>query len=360
MKKALVLPPTRHAGSMGDQAMCWVVFERLSALGYAVEYPDLGERFSISGCNSFRAQLFAENGPLRSIVNRIYLILQYFRRLFDRRTILFVIGADAVETPYFGILILLIARCLGRTIWIFGFSFQSKPSNISAIVLKMLKPSQTTFLCRDESSLANFTRITGHRAGLVADLAYLLNPIAVTDVALKSFLDQIPNDRLVIIVPALRRGFTRESMVEAFCKVVNTTYKNYWIIVVTHDRRDSNDRICKAVFDKIQTANKYAIDYCDARMLRTVMQKSALVVSMLMHPCIGALTVGVPVLGCSYNEKTKGAFDLLGLSDWTFDSPDSLADRSATIVAALPILRSKINGALPKIREMANENFTGL
>lgn len=74
-----------------------------------------------------------------------------------------------------------------------------------------------------------------------------------------------------------------------------------------------------------------------------------LFIASRMHSAIFALLQAVPAIGLSYQPKTRGTYNLLGLEDWTMDTasfaPNDLAERCALLLDHATTTRLRIEKA---------------
>jgi len=99
---------------------------------------------------------------------------------------------------------------------------------------------------------------------------------------------------------------------------------NYKVLFIPHVLLSYNNdlQICEDIYKELK--NKDAInivnDCYNAAVLKAIMSKLKFVISFRMHAAIGALSMNIPVICWSYNDKFEGIIgEKLGLSDYVIN-----------------------------------------
>jgi polysaccharide pyruvyl transferase WcaK-like protein len=274
------------------------------------------------------------------------------------------------------------AEKIGIQVVVTGFSFSDNPND--QICSELQRLSSTKFYLRDGFSLSRFSRITGIKGVLSADLAFLTQSALLDkrfDAIQNWKIQQKHIDQIIVIVNAnwipFKSTFTRvEELVDAYVgliKKLDDLYeKKISVMLFPNDYRDAENtgdinlsRLIHAGLSHVMEARVISIhDYTyNAEEARALTENCDFLVSGRMHLAIICATNGIPSMAIEYQSKFKGMYEHLGLdpesllvSPGTFLSP-GMAGEIKSIMDRKDDLRNQILARLPHVKRLAHRNF---
>jgi len=298
---------------------------------------------------------------------------------------LWVLGADVIDGAYDAVdadrmvMLASIYAQRRRSGAILGFSFNSAPSSRVVNTLRAAS-TQLHLRVRDPRSWKRIRQFTGLKPKLVADLAFMLKPDALSTrlAATTAWVAQQKSLGHAVLGfnlhPMLIQGgdpvqlnALKATALDALARMLSTHKLS--LVFISHDHRSAvGDHLCLAPIhaelarhfsDRIHLPEQAL----SAAQLKALAGEMDGVVTGRMHLAIASLGMGVPVLGLGYQDKFEGLFDQfhlppeLLLQPTTLRHNDDLHRSLVHFLQCLPELRASVKAHLPKVEKLARQNF---
>ncbi len=375
---ALIYPPS-GPGSLGDEAMANGVAESLRAAGVSpvklfarrgvVEWP------SIPGVERY------EREPASAIASLARLL-----KLFRRYRYVFVVGADCIDGHYAvqnSVRLLTVVDAAARAgcvSTLLGSSFSDRAHPDSCEALRHM--SHSARICaRDPVSQDRIASVTGRTPLLVADAAFLVEPVALST-QLDPLADWIEaqrdRKRIILGVNFNHQVFPHgtpaekvDALLESFAVALKTMADespDLSVLLIPHDYRGANtdptyaarlhERLAPDLGDRLMTVP----GRCVPGEIAAIVDRIDAVFSARMHLAILSFNRGKPVACVRYQGKFIGLFRHFGLDD-LYLSGDEATDpaRLKALLKDLIDYRDAISilvrSGLPRTRELARLNL---
>ena len=359
----LILPPTKTDGSLGDETILSALCEALRAKGCSrvdllhFNFNDSWKRLS---CFDAEVDVFScfHTPRLGDWWRMVFTMLRYRR--------FHVAGADVMDgfhsqvTAVFGLRLLRLAARLGLDVRLLGFSFNSIPTK--RVVYEFLQlPASVQLFARDPESWKRLEESHLPPATLAADPAYLFRRGTVSP-SVMPILDWILEARkkggeilginLSSFSLDLKQADSPELAVQPIVNALQEVQKehiNLHYVLIPHDLRSLGAPSDCELLRALQSV--LAKDGSDrVRMLPEDITPSDIdavaaavdvVFSCRMHLAIACFRNATPVAAVEYQDKFKGAFSFLGLSELVIDRDAFLQTRSLS-QCLLTLLENKV------------------
>jgi polysaccharide pyruvyl transferase WcaK-like protein len=389
-RRVLVLPPDKP-GSVGDEAMVLSTLARLRTLG--------ADRITL-------IDLPSEQGNWQSMVgSRIDSTLElpgYFENIHAWNTLhsfvdtlqqfdyFYCLGADLMDggyheyTVHYRTRLLDLAARSGVNTALLGFSFNADPHPNAVGSLKGLH-AEVRLCSRDPVSHRRLERMTGRRVELVADLAFLLKPEAVTSEAVQICewiaAQRAQGCRVLGINASAQacRADPQVSLEDVLAGYVNTLTRlaateKLSLVFVPHDLRDVgasrtsdyalNEQIFSQLPADLRTRSRL-LPPMRAAEVKYLCGQLDLVLSGRMHFAIASLGAGTPPICLAYQGKFEGLFEHFAIEQALVTAREVAATEPFVEFLAANLrrvgqLRSQIAGRLPQITALSQSNFRDL
>lgn len=260
---------------------------------------------------------------------------------------------------------------------VLGFSFNPQPH--PQVVREFQRLPEGVRIClRDAVSLERFERLVGRPASLVADLAFLVEPMQHSEVARyvspwveqerrqgRQLLGINVNPHVVAHLAADAESSIARSVAQACETLVQTGTS---LVLIPHDFRPgcADLRVMKLVWQQLSEQAKVHTLLLEqsftAQEIKSVCVDFDLVFSARMHLAIGALSVGTPVCGMQYQGKFAGLFQHFHFDHGVFVSPEDALDpqRLAAFLQnhlqQCRQLQQQVKQHLDAVRALAHQN----
>lgn len=389
---AIVFVPTSF-GSLGDEAMVLASIDYLNEQGIEniilIDYTDKEKtKYAANVLSNINLRGFLVytkwSNFLASFLYAGWKINQYER--------LYCLGADLMDGYYSNfatfkkVKLVEIASMLGLSTGILGFSYNRQPTNLSKELLSALPP-QVKLCARDPVSYQRLTDFVAHPANLVADLAFLLQPLEQSEILDRVFnwVNLQKNQNKIVVglnIHALLikrlEGIKTNDLVEVFVKAITQLYhdnQQLSFVFLPHDIRmveEVNDKILltrvMAGLPSEVAASCYQIPFpCSAREIKAIVKNLNCVVTGRMHLGIACLGQGTPIACITYQGKFEGLYQHFNLEP-LFISPQELFVPNQTKLVNLVYqlinkresLHQQIVQKLPEVKKLAEFNFDSI
>ncbi|WP_187431399.1 hypothetical protein ROLI_045330 (plasmid) [Roseobacter fucihabitans] len=370
--KVAVLP-SASAGSLGDQAMLDSITTQL--IQKSAKTPVLIARQSdnISLRNPVTLAIFDAPGVMRK--------LRAAKQILSCGQMLFI-GADVIDGGYGGdcrrLGVLDVAARAGMGCAAVNFSFSEHPG--PAAVARLHRLSPVHMYSRDPISLRRFHKVVGREAVQVADVAFLLKPEASSNnakIAISWAKEQREAGSCVLGVNvggttlSMMKGDGLDSIGRSLEGWLSTN-PDRAVLLLPHDYKPQpvgDVEALQALLDRLspQFGNRvhmvqFPFETWDVKAMADVLDFALLA---RMHFAVACLGMGVPPLCIAYAGKFEGMMQHFGLENMLVSNeevldPAVLLARLEVFEAAMPIMKEKINAALPEVKELSKRNFAWL
>jgi polysaccharide pyruvyl transferase WcaK-like protein len=379
----LIIPsdPFSIVSSKGDDAMVTVVVEQVRTYN-----PDC--RIGIVTFGPELPQKVKDWGLIPEPIWAGY-SLDAFIAALARYEAVFVIGADVMDGHYsladavrYWSLADIAARC-GRRSTVLGFSFKSSPPPAFKPVLDRI--DRAVDICvRDEVSLTYFQEFTHAKARLVADIAFLLAPQSDSPDynSIKRWTEDQRSKGRIICGINLHPMIYEEDVAAQSARLIRSaetalldTAQHHAVsfLLIPHDFRGplrGDDTILEPLYGLVRPVLGERVTYaqtaCSAAQAKAIAKLADQLVTARMHLGIGALSLGVPIAGVTFQEKFKGLLGHFGIQSSLIISPEDallpvrLAQLIKDSISTYKVNSSHVRRNLPKVMEMARSNFRSL
>lgn len=373
---ALIIPPC-PPGSLGDAAMVTSAIAGLQRHGMTRTDLLTASRWPIDRKpdKSIDMEAFLDWRSRVSLARGLPQLSRYGHA--------FLIGADILDGVYHPEPVLTRLAVLkeivagGGAATIFGSSFSETPNSTVVAELRAL-PQSITIAAREPLSHERMERLLKRPIKLVADLAFLVEPVSTPEVVQKTLAwidgrrakgQQVIGFNLNAIHDEGNPGLI-EAATAYLSKIIDADIA---VVLVPHDTRtDRSDyflvKAAAAGLSDLQRESVYLLDATTPSDVKSVMAAVDLLVTGRMHPAILAMGAGTPAFSMVYQAKFEGLYRLLGLQDCDLlidpaafcKSPDQFAARTLTILENGDALRTIIRDNLGAVRALAEGNFSHL
>ncbi len=383
--RVLILPPAAP-GSLGDEAMLLATIATLRQ-GRRVRTIGVLNIFAERPLFSAQAADAELCAPVKGTTALRY-VMQH-RKELKNWDVLLILGADILDGAYsldmsvFYLELASVAADVGIQARVLGFSFNAHPDK--RIVDALGRMSPLSELCpRDPVSMQRVIATgTGAKLTPVADTAFLLPPDeGKLDTELLQWLNERrATGRTLVglnmsghtLSPLVERNAGDQSaVVRQISQSVGTLAQGRQLsfVLLPHDSRRhrhalSDVEICALIKQELQSMG---VDVWagnvpfDAAGTKAVCAKLDLIVTGRMHVAIASLSVGVPAISMTYQDKFEGLYQLFGLegmmiqADTCFDS-GAFFSATTEALSRLNVLRKQVHFMLEKIKKMSAKNF---
>jgi polysaccharide pyruvyl transferase WcaK-like protein len=378
-QRLLIVPsdPKRLAGSRGDAAMIEVVIqhylERCRNLDVAIITAPGAAAHDIP---ARRIEAWRSPFSYEEIVDAL--------SSFSPDTVI-IVGADAMDGWYSLVqsmrllLIADLAARMGARTSVLGFSFNAQPAPELKQVFEILEP-RVTLNIRDAISLERFKLFCTASARIVADAAFLLNPVLDSQ-RIQPVAEWISGRRAVgraIVAFNLHPNFFRNAttkqvnaLVDSSAAVLVSVAKEKsvsWLLLPHDYRGPDGDGVCLAPLARrlrreLKDDVYYCVDELSAAELKGITGRLDAVFTGRMHLAIASLGSGIPVMAVEWQDKVAGLLRHFDLPDWLLLSPyDVMAPASLEkaimrFVDELELLQLRVRAWLPDVMRAARCNF---
>jgi polysaccharide pyruvyl transferase WcaK-like protein len=378
--RILIVPPARHRGSLGDEAMMTALAQRVLARGareVALLSSDLNDAWGIPGTT---AAVVSDEGVLGAYTEAFRFVSAVLRHEHC-----YVIGADVLDGYYSESTALRLLRLAaaaadaGVPCTIAGFSLNAAPRPAVVHALRTL-PESVRLVCRDAVSQRRLVQHVGRPADLAADLAFLLAP-AVDSPGVREILGWIEaqkrDGRLVIGINANPLVAARDG--EGADAVLAARYGDMLVdlasdasrasfVLIPHDVRpgigdvDVIARIAASLPSAVRARCRMIDAGVRAAEVKAICGALDVVVSGRMHLAIAALGQSVPAACIAYQGKFEGLFQHFQLGDLTIEPdkaliPGALSAFVGGMLDRRAAIRESIARALPGVLALATKNI---
>ena len=383
---ALILPPAA-LGSLGDEAMVSATIEQLRDYD-GVTRIGLISYGTVKGWDQY--------GPVQGMPQlQHHSFRGYWKALFrcavvaSRYQRFYCLGADVLDGYYSErstlqrLSLVAIAARTGADTAVLGFSFNPKPAPTAVAALRQLPPSVRLY-ARDPVSRDRLTAHLQRPVNLVADLAFLLQPdpsATATAQVLDWIKAQRQSGRIILGVNANYKLVQNldvqdlDHLVQVYIQTLADLHRQnpqFSVVLIPHDFRsipgEANDiELARAILNALPAdLRPHCIEMptpCSAAAIKAVCGQLDLVISGRMHLAIACLGQGIPAACITYQGKFEGLFQHLELGGMLIE-PQRAVEPGHLVQFLLPLieqrhgLRQHIQSRLPKIRQLAQANFS--
>jgi polysaccharide pyruvyl transferase WcaK-like protein len=378
---ALLLPPAAP-GSLGDEAMVLSTVAALREVGV--------NRIGIVVLGAGEWQKWQGDVEIVDLVSRRWTLAKLrFLLAALRFGRFYCLGADIMDGRYspqgpMRITELAgLASKAGIPTSILSFSFSDRPTEGALHALRKL-PDDVRLCVRDPISHERVSSRLNRAADLVADAAFLLEPQLDTRTVAKTshwINEEHERSRIVIGVNLNHRLYLssgRDALDDVVAKLSDalvalfSSRSDLSFLLIPHDYRPykqypGDAEVAESVLCRLPRelrARTLVLTHpCRAAEVKAICGSLDLVVTGLMHLAIGSLGQGTPVACLPYQGKFDGLMSHFGLRGSITD-PAGVLDGDKLARFVVPLIerrvqtRAKIEAALPRIRRLAQANFT--
>lgn len=378
---ALIIPPAQVPGGLGDDAMLSSIighllshgFERIGIVTFDTKHKWGTQEFVTDVVGTVaRADKF-------QLVNAL-----------SSYTHLYCVGADVLDGFYSDIdacdrlrLVELAAKLSIKTT-IVGFSFNEKPTPKAVEAFSKL-PSNVQLCCRDSISRQRLSRYIQYPINLVADVAFLLQPINESDLVSRMadwIAHQKAEGRTVVgfnakhLYPGEGKQISNSDLVNVYASALTTVFQQdpkISFLLIPHDTRGgfSDVALAEAISNALPAemqpyCNQVPLP-CRAAEIKGICAHLDMVITGRMHLAIACLGQAIPVAGITYQGKFEGLFEHFNLNlQETLIKPDdalqegNLAVFMANVIPRREAIGKQIQSELGKVQALASKNFANL
>lgn len=355
--RILLIPPTELVGSFGDELM---------VLSFIQQFEN--QKIDIY-TETDRRDLFAPYGNVYFRDSRKLIKWHKYKSVQ-------VLGADMMSGSYGDYLplhyidILRIANNLEINTKILGFSLKKK--NSVTVMDRLRKLSKTTKLfLRDVDSYSRAKDLDLQNINLVADLAFFTDYPLMKDTAFDKWLTQNSEKLKIAICPnALHaKAMGVEKYLQDLTSLIEKlSCKDFAFLILYHDLRDHCDgysdkdisrKLQKLLGEKIST---YFPEVRNGSEMKYYISRSDVTLTGRMHFGISGLSVGIPMIGISYEDKFSGLQKLLGINpgeslidDYSDIQKDY--DKIIDFLKNIDHYKARVSHNLKQVTGLAAKNF---
>lgn len=382
----LVLPPY-SPGSLGDEAIMTAGVQQLRACG----------RHTVGLVAYTAGDDWAYLQPLASILDMERFFFQdcwrarfRFVREVSRYQHFYLFGTDVMD-GFYGeggtvsrMALVNLAAMAGVPVTIGGFSFNENPTPGSVAALRTL--SKRVRLCsRDPVSHGRLTRALCRSVDLTADIAFLLKPVAESEVVGRIATwaaGQRAEGRIVVGVNASAHllkqmaGLRPEQLAQSLASAIEQLFAEcavkcmaLSVLMIPHDvREEVNDTTLAAAVVRMLPSEmrRHCLQVptpVHATEIKAICALLDIVISGRMHVAIACLGQGTPVACITYQGKFEGLFEHFGLPGMTITPEQALCPRHLAsfflpLIEQREELRRHIRAQLSRINWLAQANFS--
>jgi len=380
IRSILILPPYMP-GSLGDEAMVSASVEYLKSKGH-----------ELIGLVSYSSALHWESlGLMTETVNfphNSWKAKFRFANAVSQYERFYCLGADMLDGYYTDdaalqrLKLVSLAAETGTDAAILGFSFNDQPTPASIQALRNL-PSSVRLCCRDPVSHVRLSRHLQRPVELVADLAFLLQPVDDSEIALdvsQWISQQQANGRIVIGINAngMHVRHLKVQLLDNLIQIyVNTLVELYSkdekfsFVLIPHDFHSTQgavsdivlvEAILKALPAKMQSHCINVPTPCRAAEIKFICRNLDIVLGGRMHLAISCLGQGTPVACATYQGKFEGLFSHFELDGMTIEpeqafQPEGLVKFLMPLIEKRKDISKRIQLKLPQVQQLAQVNF---
>lgn len=386
--KIVIIPcdPWSVGGSRGDEAMLMAVIQYYKHIDNSVSIGIVsdvhkGEGYVNALCidNLYSLPVWSGCNPAENIYNAV---------VNEKPETVIILGADCMDgfySPSLSLTLLslhdLFSRTHGITSKLMGFSFNDKPYKPLCYAFKNIFRGAILNL-RDEVSLNRFMAKTGQHAGLVADIAFMLQPDSDFDGYrhIEKWITARRDSGTRYIIgmnfhPMLRKYGNHEDVRHDALLVAGNIRKildknpSTDFIFIPHDDRDlyTDNLVLKTMADflsgqGVRERIYYSPVVYRASQLKAICNLLDGLVSSRMHLAIAAFGQGKSVLSASYQGKFDGLFKHFHMSCAYLLTPQQfISDEFVPIfqkfINDLPSLNKQVAIRLPEVIELSEKNL---
>ena len=371
---ALIIPPC-PPGSLGDAAMITSAIAGLRRHGMTRTDLLTASPWPIDQQpdEAVDMEAFLDRGSRTSLARGLPRLSRYGHG--------YLIGADILDGVYHPEPVLTRLAVLkeilagGGEATIFGSSFSETPNPTVVDELRAL-PQNIVIAAREPLSHERMERLLDRPIRLVADLAFLVEPVSEPEVVKNTFAwikhrrtkgQRVIAFNLNTIHEQSNPGLTAAGT-SFLSQIVDADVA---VVLVPHDTRtDRSDYVlaksAAAGLSDLQRESIHLLNATTPCDVKSVMASVDLLVTGRMHPAILAMGTGTPAFSMVYQAKFEGLYRLLGLQDCDLlidprafcTRPDQAAARTLTLLENGDEIRAIIQSNLPNVRTLAEGNFT--
>jgi len=383
----LILPPA-PPGSLGDEALVTATIEDLRDRGtkrigvISYEPPLWWKNLDLVSGNIELHHHFL-HGYLSSPKALLHFqsLLRYYKQFY-------CIGADVMDGYYSEqdtlqrLKFVSLAIEMGADAAVLGFSFNDQPTSGSVEALRNL-PQNVRLCARDPVSYERLVHYLKRPVQLVADLAFLLQPVYTSKGVLsvvKWIDEQRTKNRVVLGVNANYKLIEnlKAQTLDNLTKIVVATLvelysrnKNLSFVLIPHDFRNIQGKnsdivLAEAVWNalpsEVQSFCLKVPTPCSAGEIKGIAGNLDIVLSGRMHLAIACLGQGTPVACITYQGKFEGLFQHFELEGMTIEpkqalQPENLVNFLMPLIEQRENIREHIRSRLPKVQKLVKANF---
>lgn len=300
----------------------------------------------------------------------------------------YCLGADVMDGYYSPLMtakvlkLITVAAATGVDTTIIGFSFNNQPTPDAVKSLRNL-PLSARICARDPISQARLVKYLERPIELVADVAFLLEPVADSEAVL-SICDWIEEqkkcDRITVGFNPYNQ-LTQEAGINNFEQLVqfyvatiislHSKHQSLSFLFIPHDFRSYKNKysdltiieaILKALPEEIICHSKHIANPCTAANIKAIVGKLDIILSGKFHLAIACLGQGNPPACLTYQGKFEGLFQHFELEGVAIAPPKafetgSLADFLLPLIEKRQEISEHIRLKLPKVQQLAQNNF---
>ena len=359
-------------GSRGDEAMLMVLQQRFPDMPYyiATALPEADKVAKDHGWIPVRCWLE------RHLYQEVYNAAKKIKPSYC-----VLLGADVMDGYYswrFSQNMFRLADIMeshGVPTSIMGFSFNASPHPKVIDAVQEIENQNLEYHLRDAVSLERFERITGKKAVLTADIAFLLKPDCNSP-QYSMVRDWKQNRKLLAINlhPMLIKNATEEqvnALIDVMYGVISKllTMSDWNILLLPHDNRKKiGDNVClEKLYNRFDTEMadrlKYIPEVLDAAKVKGVVGLADALITSRMHLGIGGLSQAVPTMGFAYQDKFQGLLQHMNLDDkfimpaLVTENMDQICEKILWLQENHCELKQQIESSLGTVKALAEKNL---
>ena len=378
--KLCIVPcePRTVIGSRGDEAMITAIVHN-----FYTRHPS-GEVVVVTGYQTKAGEVktgILSNARIENVWSGHFRFINIFNFLrHEAPSECYILGADCMDGYYSvwtSMTLLMVADLatrFGIPTRITGFSFNESPSSWILFCFR-LATSKLLFRLRDPVSLQRFMVKTGRKAELVADVAFLLRPMATERT--RRYTQWAQDERmrgqriLGFNVHGLLFSKTMDINAQALDQITLQLHEflqahgDISCLLIPHDYRSGGDLdYLLPIYDALlEFNNRVSIiqESLSAAEIKEVCGVLDGVFTSRMHLAIAALGMVKPVSGFGYQGKFEGCLQHFNYtSQWILKITEivNLMDFLKLFMGSWTELESQVNKRLPDVLVLAGNNFT--